>query len=460
MEMNMEQATKVTKVMKAKNKDQKEKENEVVVKGECGICVEKYNKMTRKSVTCPHCDHQCCATCIKTYVLGSVHIHHCMNCRKEWSVEFMNEMFPASFLKYEYRQQRETILFEEEKTYLPALMPEAERMGQIKILEKKFNVLRMEKQKNHDNEDQLVRNQRQTERILDEKLGNVYSELHKLSLKTQKEKKEFSVKCPIGECRGFLDPKYHCGICNTDVCKDCYKNKMEEHKCDPNDVATVTELKTHTKPCPKCQVRIYKTDGCDQMFCTQCHTAFSWTTGQVELGIIHNPHYLEQLRAGNIRDPRHRQDHGGCGPVPAFEIILDVMRKAKVASFDRDEIQLYYQNCLHHRNWTLVRLAERTDRDKDRLAYLMGEMEEKTFKQRTYANHQRDARCIEERQIIESYATIMEELFRMFGYKDVRDTIQQFRTLCDVTKKALVSLDKKYQYKGKVSADEIGYRMF
>ena len=50
----------------------------------------------------------------------------------------MNEMFPAAFLKNEYRQQRETILFEEEKTYLPALMPEAERLGTIKRFEEKL----------------------------------------------------------------------------------------------------------------------------------------------------------------------------------------------------------------------------------------------------------------------------------------------------------------------------------
>ena len=35
---------------------------------------------------------------------------------------------------------------------------------------------------------------------------------------------------------------------------------------------------------------------CNQIWCTQCHTAFCWRTGKIETDAIHNPHYFEWMR--------------------------------------------------------------------------------------------------------------------------------------------------------------------
>jgi hypothetical protein len=57
------------------------------------------------------------------------------------------------------------------------------------------------------------------------------------------------------------------------------------------------------------------------MFCTECHTAFSWVTGQVVNGVIHNPHYYEFLRKqGNGVAPRNAGDVP-CGGVPYYRAI-------------------------------------------------------------------------------------------------------------------------------------------
>jgi len=68
------------------------------------------------------------------------------------------------------------------------------------------------------------------------------------------------------------------------------------HVCNENDLATAKLLEKDTKPCPKCNMGIFKIDGCNQMFCTKCNTAFDWLTRKIMNVNIHNPHYFEWIR--------------------------------------------------------------------------------------------------------------------------------------------------------------------
>ena len=103
-------------------------------------------------------------------------------------------------------------------------------------------------------------------------------------------------------CRGFLSSSWKCGLCNSFICPDCHAVKSERqddnHVCDEEVKATIAMIKTETRPCPKCSHAIFKIDGCDQMWCTQCHTAFSWRTGAISSGRIHNPHFIQFEREG------------------------------------------------------------------------------------------------------------------------------------------------------------------
>jgi hypothetical protein len=134
---------------------------------------------------------------------------------------------------------------------------------------------------------------------------------------TRRTRTQFIRACPIETCRGFLSQQWKCGLCNVFTCSKCNIPKIpkqtnsgeeeQEHVCNPDDVATAELLAKDTKPCPKCGTGIFKIDGCDQMWCTECRTAFNWRTGQLETGHVHNPHYFEYQRrigadARNILD--------------------------------------------------------------------------------------------------------------------------------------------------------------
>ena len=56
------------------------------------------------------------------------------------------------------------------------------------------------------------------------------------------------------------------------------------------------------------------------MWCTQCHTAFSWRTGEIETHVVHNPHYFQWMREqGSGAVPRAPGDvPQPCGGVRAI----------------------------------------------------------------------------------------------------------------------------------------------
>lgn len=124
----------------------------------------------------------------------------------------------------------------------------------------------------------------------------------------QTERRVFIMPCPINECKGFMSSQYKCGLCNGKICSKCHiqlNDKDEEHVCNKDLVESVKAINSETKPCPKCGARIYKTEGCDQMYCIGCHTAFSWETGKIAIGErIHNPEYFRWMREHNQEIPR------------------------------------------------------------------------------------------------------------------------------------------------------------
>ena len=164
-------------------------------------------------------------------------------------------------------------------------------------------------------------------------------------------KREFIMKCGADECRGFLSTAYKCGVCEIWTCPDCLvvlgKDKTVEHTCKPDMVESAKAIKAETQPCPKCAARIFKVDGCDQMWCTMegCNTAFSWKTGHVVTGVVHNPHYYEWLRRnGGTAGPAREAGDIPCGGIPNYWTLLQAFRAARILPGESVQLELVHRN--------------------------------------------------------------------------------------------------------------------
>ncbi len=251
---------------------------------QCNICVEDFSKQKRKPIKCEYCHFHACKECFEKWILTE-NVPKCMNndCNREWTSGFISNNFAVNFITKKLKKHKEDVLFDKERALLPATQPIVENI----ILAKKI--------------DKDIENEYLKMREIQRRITSLRIQRDRL-LQRNSEKQErsrFIKACPREECRGFLSSQYKCGICQYWTCPDCHVVKgLErdcEHTCNEDTKATAQLLSNDTKACPNCGYGIYKIDGCDQMWCTECKTAFSWRTGRIEAN-IHNPHYYEWMR--------------------------------------------------------------------------------------------------------------------------------------------------------------------
>ncbi|THY30266.1 hypothetical protein D6D01_03279 [Aureobasidium pullulans] len=96
----------------------------------------------------------------------------------------------------------------------------------------------------------------------------------------------FSISCDSGQVYEGQEPVFSCQVCGHKHCTICEVDWHEDETCEQyqsrNQVQKEYEaeseatLQATSKPCPNCQARIEKSDGCDHMLCSQCQHQFCW----------------------------------------------------------------------------------------------------------------------------------------------------------------------------------------
>jgi hypothetical protein len=340
---------------------------------ECQVCCESYNKSNRARIVCEFgdCNYEICAKCVRTYLLSTTTDPHCMQCKKTWSDKFMAMNLPKSFIVKEFRDTRKDLLFQREISKLPESMADAEKLLMIEEEQKKARQIKVEMNLLQEKMRELAEKEAQS-------WGRVREIRTGTSAKKEEEVREFIAHCPNNDCRGFLSTQYKCKLCNLHTCSKCLEvigyTKSDPHECVEASVKSAELIRKETKPCPCCGVRVFKISGCDQMWCVECHKAFSWNTGLVDNGTVHNPEfykYQAKMNAGQV--PRNPQDVV-CGGLINWQGLRYITSKCIAAGLS-SKVEAIHRIVAEITTMTLPRIREKVREFSDfndvRVKYLL-----------------------------------------------------------------------------------------
>lgn len=370
----------------------------------CSICVEPLNRSTRKPVECLYCNHQSCRKCVETYLLGSSLDPHCMNCSKFWSFNFMESQFTKVFLNGDLRNHRQIVLLDREKSMLPAT--------QEHVIKKKKEIEIKQKIKEHEEKLKYYR------KLAGEENYQVFllkREIRNIDYNVTTPK-VFIRKCPLDNCKGYLNTQWNCEMCKNKICKDCNEIKSDIlHICNEEVKQSIELINKDCKPCPSCATLIHKLVGCDQMFCVGCKTGFSWRTGKIETGVIHNPHYYEWVRksnGGNI--PRNPLDNP-CGGLPTYRSLDSLLYNSKIPALDIHVLADIHIAVSHILNYELRRYIPTEVNNLDlRVSFLMDKLSEDEFKHSLVIREKEREKKQEFLNIYQMFVDISSDIFRKY----------------------------------------------
>lgn len=416
----------------------------------CNVCCETYTKRDHLKITCPRseCSFEACRTCIKTYIEQQLSNPHCMSCKFEYEDEFIIPVITRTYYNKEYKQKIITVMHELEKSLIPSTLEDAKRVVQIKSEQEEIKKL-------HGKMEEL-RVQISIKNELIYQLRNGTSD--------GKQTKKFIMKCQQTDCVGYLSTGYKCELCDKHTCPRCIEPIItkDEHVCDESAVETATMIKNETKPCPKCSQRILKIEGCDQMWCTECNTPFSWKSGHIINGVIHNPHYFEWLQKQGDT-PRTHGDIP-CGGIPEF---IHLRGNTRITKESKQGLGFMLQFATHLYEYEMPRPIDPDNNKQLRIKYILKQINEETWKKQLALKIKQQKKAQHHRQLMEMLFQVILDILRRgneiidtkTGYNDMiknmRDEYNEIIKYINNLKKKRAMILKQGDYM--VHMNEYGY---
>ena len=366
---------------------------------ECNLCM---NSCTAgQMASCLFCEYEVCKVCARRWLLSLNEDPNCMNCHRPFNHDALTQLFGTTFVRTEWKRQRENVLLDRETAMLPETQPYVRQELQRRENKKRIAELTAERIN-------LKRQLTETDRaIRDIQYAEVPVE--------QGERREFVQRCARSGCDGFLQHTWRCRKCNGDTCKDCgvYKGEhTEEHVCKEEDKSSMELIRKDSRRCVACGAWTYKIHGCNQMYCVApgCNTAWDWRTGKRVTGVIHNPEYFRMQRELNILG-RNLNDIP-CGGAPSLQEIHAIWRPPcsaynKVSGLIR---------LVHHINVEEIprypdRAEARDNRDL-RILYTLSEISNEELKIRLQQREKKQNKLRDVNMMLTMFSTTVSDILR------------------------------------------------
>lgn len=219
----------------------------------------------KKLIKCNNCETYICINCLETQLNISyteIKVPKCVICKKKFLLSFIDKTIPK--IKNLYIDLLYKFLMKKYEYYFNIQKAKKELID--KVIEKRQNIINT-----FPSSIQL---------IIELALRSKINKVHKSNYESiTNDIESLITPCINSNCSGKLKNDT-CVLCDSKFCLDCEKiiKKTNNyfHECSISDLESIKLVRDDSVPCPQCNVRIHKIDGCNELTCVMCQFHFNY----------------------------------------------------------------------------------------------------------------------------------------------------------------------------------------